>query len=70
MQSSETESKFLSRKFMMVATTQLLATAMLLTKNIESGDWVESTKWSLSAYMAANAIGETKINIPPLCKGE
>lgn len=56
---SETpEQKFMSRKFMMVTGINALSTLMLVCNKLGAPEWVDTAKWSLSTYMAANVIGD------------
>lgn len=52
------EQKFISRKFMMVMGVNALSTALLLVGKLGSAEWVDTTRWSVSTYLAANVIGD------------
>jgi hypothetical protein len=56
------DSKFASRKFLLVSMANVAAAALLVTKHIVASDWVDVTKWSVSTYIAANVIGD-KVSI-------
>jgi hypothetical protein len=55
---SSCEAKLMSRKFLMVTTVNVLSTALLMLGKLGSTDWVDTTKWSVSTYLAANVLGD------------
>jgi|APSaa5957512622_1039677.scaffolds.fasta_scaffold52442_4 hypothetical protein len=48
------ESKWLSRKFIITIALEVLTTALLCFKAIDSNSWVEMTKWIWIVYGVAN----------------
>lgn len=52
------EQKFVSRKFMLVTGVNALSTLLLMINKLGSPEWVDTAKWSVSTYLAANVIGD------------
>lgn len=50
----QVNTKYMSRKFTLAAAIQVLSSALLVTKNITSSDWLECNKWTYCGYLAAN----------------
>lgn len=53
--SNDPPSKYQSRKFLIASAACIFSTSLLISKHINSNNWVDANKWIGCTYMTANA---------------